>query len=586
MRQALPLRPYQRDALDAVRDRFAEDDVLRLAVVLPTGGGKTVCFAHQSLEFLDQHPDERVVVLVHTDELVDQAYRKILDVAPHLAVGIVKAARNDVAADVIVASVQSLRNPARRKQLRRVGLVIVDECHHATAATYMAVLTDLGCFGGGARAVGYTATLVRGDGKSLGLVWQDIAFTRDISWMVRRRYLVPPRGIAVEVPDLDLRNVRATRADYREGELGEALAESLAPELVAKAYAEHAGGRRGILFAPTVASAGVFAAAFEAQGIAAAVIHGGMPLDERRALLARHRAGLFQVLCNCMILTEGYDDPSISCIVIARPTKSHGLYVQMVGRGLRVDLERDYDGQDCLILDVVGSSAVHDLRTLVDLSERALDPEKARSGRTLIDLEDEFDAGDGAAEDEPEYWHGPVEAREFDPLARASKQVWLKTAGGTYFVPAGKYAYVFIVQWPERGQWSVAWCGKTGRERFVPDADGVPRPAAGGRDVALTEHRALPLDQAMVWAGDLAMDLGAATLNTSAKAAPWRRKVASQATADQARALGIEPHGTRDPATGLFRVTERAGDLSDRIAQAEATRRIDVLVKRVQGGKD
>lgn len=559
--QALPLRPYQREALDALN--FTED-VRRLAIVLPTGGGKTVCFAHDAMEYLDQHPDRRVLVLVHTDELVAQAFQKIKDVAPHLNVGIVKAARNETTADVIVASVQSLRDPARRKQIRLVGRVIVDECHHATAKTYMDILTDLGCFGGDCVAVGFTATLVRGDGKSLYPVWQDVAYSRDISWMVRRRYLVPPRGLAIRVPDLDLRKVKTTRADYREGELGDALAESLAPSLVAEAYLEHAKGRRAILFAPTVAAASVFADAMEEAGVPARVIHGGMALADRQDVLAQHRAGLFNVLCNCMILTEGYDDPAVSCVIVARPTKSRGLYVQMVGRGLRVDSALPYEGQDCLILDVVGASAENDLRSLIDLSERKIDPDKAREGRTLIELEDDLDAGPGVELDDTPLYYGPVEAKEFNPLGNPSSRAWIVTRDGTYFLVAGKEHYVFLLEHPSAGRWSVVQVGKTGRPH-------------------MTEHRGLPMDQAMVWAEDLALDLGARSLNTAGRAASWRKKVASESMASLARALGLKVEGTTDPASGLFTVTEKAGKLSDRIDKVMGSNRIDPLVRGVKG---
>jgi superfamily II DNA or RNA helicase len=558
--QALPLRDYQRQALDAL-DFTA--DIRRLAVVLPTGAGKTVCFAHQILEHLTARPDGRVVVLVHTDELVSQAHGKILDVAPHLSVGIVKAERNEVTAQAIVASVQSLRSASRRAQLAGVTMVIVDECHHATARTYMDILTALGCFGGDCVAVGYTATLVRGDGKSLYPVWQDVAFSRDISWMVRKRYLVPPRGIAVEVPDLDLKAVKASRSDYQDGALGEALAESLAPELVAKAIVEHAPDRRGILFAPTVASAEVFAEALSAAGISAAVVHGGMPLGERRNVLERHRSGEIAWVCNCMVLTEGYDDPRVSAIAIARPTKSRGLYIQMAGRGLRVDPTADYEGQDCLLLDVSGAGAANDLRTVIDLSDRTLKPEDAHGGKTLIELEDDLDAAGGVLDDEAQLYRGPTQTREFDPMGRPSTKVWIKTRGGTFFVPAGKDHYVFIMEYPARGRWSVC---------SVPKSAGRP---------AMTGHRGLPLDQALVWAEDLAYELGAATLNTTQKSAPWRKRVASDKMVGLARGLGLTVEGVTE--AGLFVATEKAGPLSDRITEVMGSRRIDPLVKIVNG---
>lgn len=578
MKQALPLRGYQREALQSLTSKERE------LIVLPTGGGKTVVFSHKSLQFLAKHKGSRVIVLVHTDELVAQAYEKITKVAPKLDVGIVKGSRRDIYADVIVASVQTLRNPKVHSAITCVGLIIVDEAHHALAASYMTIMKHFGCFDGRCETVGFTATPMRGDGKTLYPTWQRVAFQRDISWMVRKRFLVPPRGKAVCVPDLDLSKVKTSKADYREGELGEALAESLAPELVAKAWLEHAEGRRTLLFAPTVSSAYVFAEAFRDLGVECQVIHGGLPLETRRLILKEHKAGKFPVLLNCMVLTEGYDDPKVSCIIVARPTRSKGLYIQIVGRGLRVDEELPYEGQDCLILDVVGAAGIHgDLRSLADLSERPLKEKDVREGKTLIELEDEFDAGIGLEEETPSFYTGEVEVRDFDPLGNATSKVWLKTRGGNFFVPAGTRAYVFIMQYPEPGQWSVCWCGKANGDTFMEDAEGIPRPTGlNRRPVAMTIHRGLPLDQAMVWAEDLAVDMGV-DLNTARKSAPWRKKPASDKLVSFAKGLGIKLTPITDPRSGLVTgVKERMGEVSDKVTVVTGSRRIDPLVKLVQ----
>jgi len=573
MSQLLPLRGYQRGALDGLAAGWKEDRY-RLAVVLPTGGGKTVCFAHLAKEHLDQHPGERVIVLVHTDELVSQAHAKIVAIAPHLQVGIVKAARDDYRADVIVASVQSLRSKARRDRIRHVGLVIVDECHHATAATYRTILEHFGCSGNRVRAAGFTATLERGDGGPLGQIWEDVAFQRDIAWMVRKRFLINPRGKSVVVPDLDLAGVKSTRKDYREGELGDALADSLAPELVAKAYVEHASDRAGIAFFPTVASAYIFAEAFRDAGVSCEVVHGALPLEERRDILARFEAGLIQVIANCMVLTEGFDSPRVSCIVVGRPTKSRPLYIQMVGRGLRVDPTRPYDEQDCLILDVVGAAAIHSLRSIADLSEKAV--KKPREGQTLLDLEEEFDAGEALEEDPAHFYVGPVEVKDFDPLAARSSRQWLHTGGGTAFLPAGKEAYVFLVPAGGPDAWTVAWATKSNAtRRYACGQDRIPGPycecgrGCSGRPGDLTEHTDLDLEMAMTWAEDLAVDMGADPGETlTKKKASWRKRVATDAQKGMARNLGITfPEGIR------------AGELSDSISKIVATRRIDPIVK-------
>jgi superfamily II DNA or RNA helicase len=593
----LPLWPFQREAVDAVWEDLRSPLYSRTAVVLPTGSGKTVIFAHSIAEWLIEHPGTRVLVLVHTDELVQQAVNKMHAIAPHLQVGVVKAERNETSASVIIGSVQTLRLHARRAQITNVSLVIVDECHHATANSYRAILEHFGCldtsrieekdlYDAGVReysarvpAVGFTATLARGDGTSLASVWQHVSFTRDIPWMVRKRYLVVPRGRRVKVPDFDLSTVRMSRGDFQDGELGAALADSLAPELVAAAYKEYATNRSGIAFFPTVASAYTFADAFNQAGIKTEVVHGMLPKAERRAILERLEDGTTQLVANCMVLTEGFDSPRVSCIVVGRPTKSAPLYIQMVGRGLRVDPSRPYEDQDCLILDVVGVSERHGLRSLVDLSDRPV--REHRDGESLLDLIDELDAGEGVEPDAPAYYRGEVQTSDFDPLAARSARTWGRTSGGTYFVPAGKGAYVFLYE-RSPGAFTVGWFA-TGakdvpRHRYVC-CDEVPRVqcACGKRETrrgALTEHVDMDLAMAMSWGEDVAVDMGADPAETfTKKQAPWRKKPASPASRSFARSLGI-------------RVTDEekinGGELSDRINKIRATQALDPLVAKLR----
>lgn len=566
------LRDYQEEALEALKRAWKDEDARRVIIVLPTGGGKTVVFSHLSRMIIDASPDKRVLILVDRDALVRQTVDKIGKVAAHLTCGVVKARENETSADVIVASVQTLRNPKRLEQVRNVALLIVDECDLAAAPSYVKILDHYGCFTpGGVRAVGFTATPYRSDGK-LGTVWQEIVYSKDISWMIRNGHLIPPRGIAVEVPDLNLAGVKSTRKDFREGELGEALADSLAPELIAKAIKEHAADRKTLAFFPTVASAYVFAEAIEAEGISAEVVHGGMSQADQDAVLARHKRG--SVVVNCMILTVGYDDPEVDCIVIGRPTKSKRLYVQIVGRGLRVDPERPYEEQDCLLLDVVGANGIHDLRSMADLSDRKIDPTEARSNKTLTELEDEFDAGEGVAADEGKVYDGPVEYREFDPLGRGRTPVtWKSTKSGTAFLTGGTQVYLFLAEWPAPGQWSVCWCTTSAFDPPLTDRvlDHRWFAMAGQkpRSVGMTVHRGIPKDAAVEVAEELA---GCFDMDLSNRKARWRGKQPSEKLLHKAHALGVATHD------GM-----RAGEVSDLIDTVLGSRRIDPLVARLGG---
>ena len=371
MTTRLELRDYQRDALD--RTAAAEQrGVRRQLGVAATGLGKTVVFCA-----LAQERGGRTLILAHRDELVSQAAAKVAEVWPGVDVGIVKAGANEVRAGVVVASVQTLARPSRLDQLTAAyrddvtllgrcdpfDLVVVDEAHHAAAATYRSILAGLDAGApDGPLLLGVTATPDRGDGLGLDDLFDEIVWSYEMLWGIRSGYLADLRGLAVSI-DLDLSDVKVRRGDYEAGSAGRALEAADAPAAIVRAWSEHAAGRRTLVFTPTVALADQVADAFRSAGIAAAYVHGGTPLDERRAILADYSAGRITVLANCAVLTEGYDEPRTDCIVVARPTRSRALYTQMVGRGTR----RHPDKADCLVLDVVGASAEHSLVTIPSL---------------------------------------------------------------------------------------------------------------------------------------------------------------------------------------------------------------------------
>lgn len=566
MSALLAMRDYQLEAITELHRRWDAGDT-RVPMVLATGLGKTVIFAHLIADWVRTHTAKRVLVLVHTDELVQQAYKKIKDVAPGLHVGIVKAERNEVTARVIVASVQSLRSSKRRAQIRNVGMIIVDECHHATAATYRAILDHYGAFGrdgtfgwvNPVQVAGFTATLARGDRQKLSDIWQECTFQRGIAFGIRRGYLLDVRGKRIVVPDLDLSTVKKSGGDYAEGALADELDRSFAPSTVASAYLEHALLRKGLLFAPTVASAHHFAEAFNEAGIPSAVVHGGTPREERRLILKKLHAGDIQVVHNCGVLTEGFDEPTVSCVVNARPTQSAPLYQQMVGRGLRPDLALPPEQRgDCLVLDVVGVSRTHNLRTLIDLSERQDKPEEM-DDLSLMELEDALqECQEAEAQErgwETEYY-GEVAAEDFDPLARAGVGAWLRTDGGTYFLPVGNRAYVLIVESAEPNAFDVAWLSQS------------PNLPIDGKQGDFTEHTGLSLEMACSWAEEVLEELGGPKLEQRGVQGGWRRREMSRPQVKMMAKLGIVP--TR----GM-----KFGQANDAIDVHLGSRRIDPVVQ-------
>jgi superfamily II DNA or RNA helicase len=556
-RPMLTLRPYQTGAIDSTFDAWFNRGLHSVAGVLPTGAGKTPVLAGVADRWTSMpgHERDRVLVLAHRTELIEQAADKIRSVAPRLSVGIVKAERNETLAQIVVGSVQTLASEPRRRMLRGVGLVMVDECHHAAAVSYRSVMAHYGVGqSGGARALGVTATLSRGDGKALGDVWQDVVFEQSIADMVRDGWLIRPRGIRVWVDDLDLSRVRQSRGDYSEGDLGRAIEESQTPAAVAKALTEHAPSDPTIVFAPTVASAEAIRLAIAEAGFTTALVHGAMPVDDRRRALADFRARRVQVLCNCMVLTEGTDLPLATCCVIARPTKHHGLYIQMAGRVLRPNPGKTY----AIILDVVGATQKHSLQAHVELFGDELDDVNPKAAKAepvedeLSEVEtlDDVLAGDGLKESH--YGGiGTLLSEEVD-LFHSSASSWMRTVGGLWFLPTGeRYIVVHPSVSGPAGTWDVSSV-KLHR----------------GSDSARYVAEAIPdLSYARAWGED---DMSKAERKIIRKTAEWRLRVPDKRLRDAADQWGVRRE------QGMT-----AGELNGAIMVAMASARLDPFMAGV-----
>lgn len=363
------LREYQQDCVVAILADWASG-IQRPAVLLPTGTGKTVAFA--ALCSLCRRRGDRPLILVNRDELVEQAVAKLRAADPMLAVGVIRGSDNDLRADVTVASVQTLSRVARlhKIDMNRFNVIICDEAHYAAADSWRRVLEYFGGFkpDSGCRVVGFTATMVRTDKRGLGEIWDRVCFEKDIRWAINRGFLVPPQAKTVIIPALAMDKIKTSHGDFSDGDLGRAMAQAKAGPLVAAAYREHCMRdgelRRGIVFTPTIALAQSFLRDFRAVGIPTELVIGSTPRAERQAAYRRTDTGENRVLMSVGVLTTGFDLPAVEVAVIARPTKSPGLYVQMVGRVLRPN---EATGKtDAMILDVVGASRLG-LASIVDL---------------------------------------------------------------------------------------------------------------------------------------------------------------------------------------------------------------------------
>ncbi len=447
----LNLRPYQTEALASVRDAYKAGK-RRVLVSLPTGTGKTVVFAHFPSAFKMK---KRLLVLAHREELLLQAEDKFRSVSPELVVGIEQASAHAPAgAQVIIASVQTLdRSPKRLAQLEPAdfSIIIVDEAHHVVAPSYRRILDHFGLFESQPERflVGFTATPRRGDHQGLGDVFQDVCFARDMRQMIGHGYLAPVVGWRTDT-GLSLDQVQRRRGEFVESQLARAVNTAERNALIVRTWREFATGRRTIVFCVDVAHARDMQRAFATSGIRAGAVWGELPRDERQDALKRFSVGEIDVITNCNLLTEGFDEPRVDCVVMARPTHSKLLYVQMLGRGTRLHPDKS----DLLVLDVVDNSSTHHLpglHSLFDLPEtmnlsgaNALDTE-----RHVSELTRKYPWVDTARLRTPADIRSASERIEFfnfdspPELIDATKLTWFSVPGG-YRLPLPDGAWISV----------------------------------------------------------------------------------------------------------------------------------------------
>ncbi len=335
---AITLRPYQQQAVDAIFNEWKTSQSTLL--VLPTGTGKTVVFA----ECIRRNDNGRSIVLAHREELIDQAARKIKHVA-RCKVGVEMADRwSDeyiTRPEVVVSSIQTQiagNNGAGRMTRfdpHGFGLCVVDEAHHAPAASYRKVLAhyrqnEL------LRVLGVTATPDRADEKSLGQVFGTAAFAYELDTAIDDGWLVPVMQTTVHVESLNIANVRPVGNDLNQAQLAEILREERNVHGVVWPLIKMCGERKTLVFAAGCEQAELICDALNRhKPDCARFVYADTPTDERRKIFSDYARRKFQFLCNVGIATEGFDDPTIEIVAIARPTKSRALYAQMIGRGTR-----------------------------------------------------------------------------------------------------------------------------------------------------------------------------------------------------------------------------------------------------------
>ncbi|HEY5958326.1 MAG TPA: DEAD/DEAH box helicase [Polyangiaceae bacterium] len=346
------LRPYQKAAVNAVVSRFKTNGERKMLLYLPTGAGKTVIatFIIKALRGA-AGPAKKTLFVAHRQEILDQTARTLKCHLPELDVQIEQGDRKaSVDADITVASVQSLVKRKERYDPKTFGLVICDECHRALAPSWEEVI---GYFfaeaSEGSLLLGMTATPRRSDGKSASEVFGEPAFEISRTDLEDLGFLVPMHYFTVQ-SDLALDRVKLSGGDFQVGALTQVMNAPQCRALAVKAWLEQGKGKKTIVFCAGVEHAASLALDFQSLGIAAEKIDGKS--KDRNDILDRFRSGALEVLTNYGVLTEGFDDPGVHCILMARPTTSPLVYTQCIGRGLRCAPGK----KACTVIDLVDRS--------------------------------------------------------------------------------------------------------------------------------------------------------------------------------------------------------------------------------------
>lgn len=344
----MDLRPYQIEAKNAIQQQWASG-VLKTLLVLPTGTGKTIVFSKLTEDCV--RDGERVLILAHRGELLDQAAEKMVQ-ATGLGCAVEKADNTCLGSwfRVVVGSVQSLMREKRLAQfpVDYFNTIIVDEAHHCISDSYQRVLRHFDR----AKVLGVTATPDRGDMRNLGQYFESLAYEYTLPRAIKEGYLCKIKAQTIPLK-LDLTGVGIQAGDFKSSDLGTALDPYLYQ--IADEMVKYCMDRKTVVFLPLIKTSQKFRDILEQKGFRAAEVNGNS--KDRAEILASFEAGQYDVLCNSMLLTEGWDCPAVDCIVVLRPTKIRSLYAQMVGRGTRLFPDKDH----LLLLDFLWHTSRHEL---------------------------------------------------------------------------------------------------------------------------------------------------------------------------------------------------------------------------------
>ncbi|WP_422445505.1 DEAD/DEAH box helicase [Endozoicomonas sp. ALB091] len=361
---AFELRWYQQEAIDAIYQYFSASQGNPL-VCVSTGGGKSVIIADFIHGVLQHWPDQRFLILSHVKEIIEQNHEKIIAQWPEAPTGIYSASMNsrNTDAQILFASIQSVHK--RAEQLGHCDLLIIDECHllnsESSETMYSRLIAGLRDINPALKIIGFTATPYRmkqgllTEGKNP--LFDEIVYETDIQRLIDDGFLSPLRSKAGK-EKIDLAGVRTRQGDYLASDMEEAVNKNDVTEKAVAEIIQYGQERKAwLIFCVSVAHAEQVKELLTAEGIGAECITGETPKDDRARILADYKAGKIKVLTSQGVLTTGFDAPLTDMIALLRATKSPGLYVQILGRGLRIS--PDTGKTDCLVLDYGGNVERH-----------------------------------------------------------------------------------------------------------------------------------------------------------------------------------------------------------------------------------
>lgn len=507
--QAAPLKlfPDQQGAVDAILDAYGQGEK-SVIIQEPTGGGKTIIAMFVMRELMSRGLQSSVF-MVHRDELVRQTVDKARMTNPGLSIGVVKAEQNTLGAQLTVASQQTIARERRLEQLVAAlpenRLLIVDEAHHAVADTWIRTIERIDA----TFTFGMTATAYRADKKALGDVFGKIVHQTPLLVLIAQKRLKNPVGVRIDTTT-DLDAVHTKAGDFQQDELDRAVDTDSRNQLVVDSWMEHReheGQRfeRPIAFCVTKKHAEHLRDTFRASGIPAEMVLGDTPIEERQRIYQDFHDGKI-VMTSVGVLTEGWDEPRADAILMTRPTKSLGLWVQMVGRVLRQSMGMEY----ALVMDFVDNTTKHSLISLA----------------TLAGHEAEGDSDTDTGEDEEDEREPGLQEDFLSMCAEVARVRKLRSVTVNLF---GTSPYLW-------GQEAGLWMTSTGKKgtylALVPEGKtGMFRPAeiTPGEKWEKASYRYLwsdPMD------GEMARNMAEALVPNNvltARDAPWRERAASPA---------------------------------------------------------